>query len=151
MTNFPHKGSPHLPVKQNIKYTLYMALTPDWCLLQAERLVPAAEAGGDPGHGPGLRADLHQPGEGQVSRHRGTQPAFYGIYHITAGRPLDQEQLARWWRRGATGAWLLRRLRTPPSPATRGQCPAPPPPLQPPRPRGRAGNKPLAGLVSTDS
>ena len=44
-------------------YTIYMALTPDWCLLQAERLLAAAEAGGDPGHGPGLRA-----GEGEVTR-----------------------------------------------------------------------------------
>ena len=40
-------------------------------MLQAERLVPAAEAGGDPGHGPGLRA-----GEGEVSRHRSSQPAL---------------------------------------------------------------------------
>ena len=37
-------------------------------MLQAERLLAAAEAGGDPGHGPGLRADLHQPGEGKVTR-----------------------------------------------------------------------------------
>ena len=44
--------------------TLYMALTPDCCLLQAERLLAAAEAGGDPGHGPGLRADLHHSGPG---------------------------------------------------------------------------------------
>ena len=41
-------------------------------MLQAERLLAAAEAGGDPGHGPGLRA-----GEGQVTGLRSSQPAFY--------------------------------------------------------------------------
>ena len=51
------------------KYTVHGS---DPWLLQAERLVPAAEAGGDPGHGPGLRADLHHPGEGQVTRRRGS-------------------------------------------------------------------------------